>query len=259
MILLLAHIFAFITLLLLCNWISFGKENLGGLYPIEMNDKDSDNYKNVFNWHPFMMVYGFVFCMVEAILSYKTFENIYSRQQIKLIHFIWQTLGVVSVIIGLITVFLSHNYPTNGNYKPNLYSLHSWIGIIVVSFYFLQYISGIYTFLSPLSVSSRENRQIISPFHKSLGICLLFAVGFAVETGIQEKLTLGFNCSGNIPTDKPDTNPAEYYSDIPTICKEGNWLGISVFFTLFLSGLVLIYKPYRNTSSYSNLTVADNI
>lgn len=259
MILFFAHLFAFITLLLLCNWISFGHDNLGGLYPIKMDKEDSDNYKKVFNWHPFMMVYGLVFCMVEAILSYKTFHDVYSRQQIKMIHLIWQTFGVISVIIGLITVFFSHNYPVNGVYKPNLYSLHSWIGISVVSLYFFQYIGGIYTFLFPLSISSRENRQIISPFHKALGILLLFAIGFAVETGIQEKLTFGINCQGTIPTDKVDSNPIEYYEDIPLVCKKGNWLGISVFLTLFLSGLVLIYKPYRNTSSYSSLTVTDNI
>tara|TARA_E500000178_G_C16649813_1_gene585852 strand:- start:307 stop:618 length:312 start_codon:yes stop_codon:yes gene_type:complete len=103
---------------------------------------------------------------------------------------------------------------------------------------------------------------MISPYHISFGICLLFAVGFAIETGIQEKLVLGFNCSGTIPTDKIDSNPAEYYQDIPTVCKKGNWLGIFVALTLLLSGIALFQKPQSqgNYNSYSNILISsDNI
>jgi multisubunit Na+/H+ antiporter MnhG subunit len=262
MILLLAHISAIITVILLWNWISAGDENLGGLYPINMSDEDSNSYKYVFNWHPFMMVFGMLFCLVESILSYRTFHDAYPRSKIKYIHFIWQTLGVISVIIGLIAVFFSHNYPVNGSYKPNLYSLHSWIGIAVVSVYFFQYLVGMYVFLSPRSVSSSETRQTISPYHISLGICILFAVGFAIETGIQEKLLLGFNCSGSIPTNKIDSNPVKYYQDIPTVCKKGNWLGIFVVLTLLLSGISLFQKPqsYTRNNSYSTILFSsDNI
>lgn len=244
MILELAHIFAITSLLLVCNWISFGNENLGGLYTINMNDKQSDNYKYVFNWHPFMMIFGMLFCLVEGILSYKTFENTYSRSTVKLIHLSWQTLCVISMIIGLVAVFFSHNYPSGETYKPNLYSLHSWIGISVVTLYFFQYLFGIYTFLTPQKISSIENRKRIAPYHVFLGIFLLFAAGFAVETGIQEKLGFGLNCSGTIPTDKADTNPAEYYNDIPVVCKKGNWLGISVFLTIFFTSWTLMEKMY---------------
>lgn len=262
MILELAHIFSITSLFLVINWISFGNENLGGLYTINMSNEQSNNYKYVFNWHPFMMIFGMIFCLVEGILSYKTFESRYSRQTTKLIHLSWQTLCVISIIIGLTAVFFSHNYPSGGTYKPNLYSLHSWIGISVVTLYFFQYLFGIYTFLLPQKFSSTENRKGIAPYHIFLGIFLLFAAGFAVETGIQEKLMFGPSCSGTIPTNKTDINPAEYYNDIPTICKKGNWLGISVFLTIFFTSLSMMEKiyPRRTLSSiYQQLNETENI
>lgn len=262
MIFVLAHIFAITSLLLVSNWIFFGNENLGGLYTIQMNDEQSDNYKYVFNWHPFMMIFGMIFCLVEGILSYKTFEGTRSRRTAKLIHLGWQTLCVISMIIGLVAVFFSHNYPSGGTYKPNLYSLHSWIGISVVTLYFFQYLFGIYTFLTPQTISSIENRKGIAPYHVFLGIFLLFGAGFAVETGIQEKLMFGPSCSGTIPTDKADTNPAKYYNDIPVVCKKGNWLGISVFLTIFFTSWAMMEKMYpkrRLSSRYQHLNETENI
>lgn len=253
-----ANIFAFLTLLLTCNWIFLGQENLGGIFTINMNDGQTDSYKFVFNWHPLMMIFGMNFCLVEGILTYIVYENTYRRSITKMIHFGWQTLCVTSMIIGLIAVFFSHNYPTNGTYKPNLYSLHSWIGISVVSLYFFQYLYGIYTFLFPLSISSTENRRVVAPYHIFLGFFLLFASGFAVETGIQEKLSLGFDCSGTIPKDKADTNPAEYYSDIPTVCKKGNWLGISVFLTILFTSWSLFEKVQEKKIQEHYITLREN-
>ena len=94
----LSHISAIISVILVFCWIN----NLGGLYSIDMSNQDSENYKNVFNWHPVMMILGMNFCLIEAILSYHSFDNIstfYNIRVSKLFHILWQTLGVGFVIV----------------------------------------------------------------------------------------------------------------------------------------------------------------
>ena len=74
--LILSHIFVFTSFVLVMDWIIGGSKenNLGGLYPISMTNEQSNSYQYVFNWHPFMMVTGMLFCVVEAILSFQTFH-----------------------------------------------------------------------------------------------------------------------------------------------------------------------------------------
>lgn len=235
------HIFAVISVCLVVDWAT---DSLGGLYTINMDDPTSDNYKYVFNWHPVMMVLGMLFCFVEAALSYRTWKHLDSMckmKMAKLIHLVWQTAAVICISVGLYAVFTAHNK----NNKPNLYSLHSWIGISVVTLYFTQYVVGVYTFLTPKSVSPISQRENYKPYHIYFGLFLLFGAGMAIETGIQDKLA-GSAC--NYPVTEPDTNPIKNYSQIPLVCKEGNWLGLSVFVTLMFAGLSLFESDSKNNN-----------
>ena len=263
---LLTRIFSLVSLILVFVWVALdnnNNSNLGGLYPINMSDPNSDNFKYVFNWHPVMMILGMLFCLVEACLSYKTWNHLGTIRGIKiakLIHLIWQTAAVICISVGLIAVFLSHNKidPDNpSTYKANLYSLHSWIGIAVITMYYAQYIVALYTFLTPFSVSSISNRENYKPYHIYFGLFLLFAAGMAIESGIQEKLTLltfsGISCSANVPTDEADINPAKYYQQMPLVCKKANWLGLSVFITIMFAGLSIFLISGSKTSLKSSL------
>ena len=240
----LSHISAIISVILVFSWIN----NLGGLYSIDMSNQDSENYKNVFNWHPVMMILGMNFCLIEAILSYHSFDNIstfYNIRVSKLFHILWQTLGVGFVIVGLIAVFYSHNYPP---YKQNLHSLHSWIGIFLLSIYFFQYLSGLYVFLK----SPTSYRKKTLPYHIYLGSFILFTSAMAITTGIQEKSSLALNCSS--PIDQVDSTGS--YSDLPLVCKQANWLGMNVIFSVFFSSLTLtVYSLQKHNSLLTPLNV----
>lgn len=268
------RIFAVISLILVIEWITGGSvdttpniSNLGGLYPINMSDSQSNNYNYVFNWHPFMMILGMVFCFVEACLSYRTWNHlgtIWGTVKVaKLIHLVWQTAAVICASVGLIAVFLSHNKPVGGAYKANLYSLHSWIGIAVVTMYFAQYVVALYTFFTPQTVSPISQRESYKPYHIYFGLFLLFGAGMAIESGIQEKLSFPLpgklSCSSNVPTDKADTNPAEYHEGMPSVCKKGNWLGMSVFVTLMFAGLSLFQTDSKDDTKKSETSINSSL
>ncbi|VDK85552.1 unnamed protein product [Dibothriocephalus latus] len=72
----------------------------------------------VFNYHPVFMVLGLVFCFGD----------------VKVVHAILMLLSLLFAVVGLKAAFDSHNLRG----IPNLYSIHSWIGIIVTVLFGLQ-------------------------------------------------------------------------------------------------------------------------
>lgn len=244
--LILSHIFVFTSFVLVLDWVTGGSKenNLGGLYPISMTNEQSNSYQYVFNWHPFMMVTGMLFCVVEAILSFQTFHSMnslvfYGIRLPKLIHIFWQTIAMICMIVGLIAVFDSHNYPVNGKYKANFYSLHSWIGIFTVSLYTAQYFVSLVTFLSPFQNINEAQKKKILPYHIYFGIALLLLITMAIETGIQEKSTLSLNCAAHYPTNIENGGG---YSDLPLVCQKANWLGMTTIASVLFTGLTLYKK-----------------
>ncbi|RQM23915.1 hypothetical protein B5M09_002566 [Aphanomyces astaci] len=77
----------------------------------------------VFNWHPVLMSFGFLFCSSQAILVFvtKPFAHITN----KLIHVACHSVSILSVTVGTIAIFRYHN--EHGFH--NLRSVHSWVGL----------------------------------------------------------------------------------------------------------------------------------
>lgn len=65
-----------------------------------------------------------------------------TKRRTKLIHVILHTITLLFIMISLKAVWDSHRYHRDSFGKldplPNLYSLHSWIGIALVTIYFGQ-------------------------------------------------------------------------------------------------------------------------
>ena len=109
-----------------------------------------------FNWHPFLMNLGMLylygngkiiinglsqyfkkknncFLNISGILMYRIFRN-ESKIKLKLAHAAIMILVFILTVIALIAVFDFHNLKQ----IPNMYSLHSWMGILTVILFLLQ-------------------------------------------------------------------------------------------------------------------------
>ncbi|XP_017795164.1 PREDICTED: cytochrome b561-like isoform X1 [Habropoda laboriosa] len=142
----------------------------------------SSNPKLEYNWHPLLMVIGFVFLYANGMLIYRTQRNARKRG-LKLLHGGIMLFTVTLVVIALVAVFDSHNLNTPP--IPNMYSLHSWVGLTSVILFCCQWLAGFVSFLYPgLHVSLRASYM---PIHVYFGTAGFVGVIASCLIGLNEK------------------------------------------------------------------------
>ncbi|GLG93620.1 Putative cytochrome b561, partial [Gryllus bimaculatus] len=135
-----------------------------------------------FNWHPVLMTIGMVFLYGNSIMVYRAFPN-HSKRSLKLTHAIIHAVAFLLAIIALQAVFDSHNLaPTK---IPNLYSLHSWIGLSAIILFACQLLAGLVTFLYP--GLKQTFRAAYMPVHVYFGILGFVCAVASSIMGILEK------------------------------------------------------------------------
>ncbi|XP_061464497.1 plasma membrane ascorbate-dependent reductase CYBRD1 [Rhineura floridana] len=177
-----------------------------------------------FNWHPVLIITGFVFVQGIAIIVYRlpwTWKC--SKLLMKLIHAGLHTIALTLAIISLVAVFDFHN----AKKIPNMYSLHSWIGLTAVILYALQLVLGFVVFLFPFAPVSL--RATVMPIHVYSGLLIFGTVIATVLMGITEKLIFALR---NLPTP---------YSDSPEEAVFVNSLGVLIL----VFGAVVLWMATR--------------
>ncbi|XP_073057671.1 probable transmembrane ascorbate ferrireductase 3 [Primulina eburnea] len=167
-----AQFFGILAILLLLVWLLHYREGI---------DIESDNPFRIFNVHPFLMFFGFIFLSGQAMMAYKTVKA--DRPVRKYVHMLLHLVALCLGIVGLHAVFKFHNK----KHIPHLGSVHSWIGIGTFSLFCLQWLFGLTMFLFP-RVSS-ERRAMAAPWHITGGRVLLFMAICTALTGLMEKAT----------------------------------------------------------------------
>ncbi|KYN32172.1 Cytochrome b561 [Trachymyrmex septentrionalis] len=143
------------------------------------------NPKLEFNWHPLLMTIGLVFLYANAMLLYRTQRNVRKRR-LKLTHAGMMLFIILLVVIALVAVFDSHNLaPTP---IPNMYSLHSWVGLTTVILFCCQWVAGCVSFLYPgLQTPLRVSYM---PLHVFFGIAAFVGAIASCLLGLNEKAFL---------------------------------------------------------------------
>ncbi|CAM9361551.1 unnamed protein product, partial [Discosporangium mesarthrocarpum] len=221
----LAHAFSFIALAMVIYWATAEADNtffLGGL---------GFSGNALFNWHPVLMVAGMVTAFTQAILAYRTLPL--GKETNKKIHGAFMLLACVFITLGLVAVFQYHNEEL----YANLYTMHSWAGIAVVTLFFANYVGGFISFFAGLVPQSIKERYL--PKHTFLGVFTYIAAAFTVVLGIQDKNSM-MGCGYSVTLEEADVNPASHYGDIYAGCRLSNGLGIVVIVTCLLASFVVM-------------------
>lgn len=229
-----AHGLALASLLVVYWWVS----TLGGL------SWKAGAAKQVFNWHPLLMVATFSF-MTVASLSFRLPRRCDNRDLSKLVHGISWLVAALAATVGLIAVFASHNDAASG-YVANLYSLHSWIGILVILLYVAQFLIAVRAFGGPFAslAWSPPWKALLLQFHVVLGPLIYVLTATTILLGVQEKE--GFvGCGYHV--DSVDWMPIQHLGKIPPACLVSHLLGFLVLATTLLTGLALadLQRPAR--------------
>ncbi|KAK3120780.1 hypothetical protein QOZ80_8BG0641700 [Eleusine coracana subsp. coracana] len=167
------HVLAIVAVVLVLVWCVHFR---GGLAL-----QSSNNKALIFNVHPVLMITGPIVLAGEAILCYRSLPM--SRDARKKAHLSLHAAGLAVGVLGVYAVFKFH--VESG--IPNLYSLHSWLGIATISLYALQWLAGFLAFFFPGAPPA--TRRAAVPWHALLGI-LVFVLAIATaQLGFLEKLT----------------------------------------------------------------------
>ncbi|KAL5746320.1 hypothetical protein ACOSP7_027466 [Xanthoceras sorbifolium] len=142
---------------------------------------EASNKNLIFNLHPVLMLIGLIIIGGEAIISYKALT--FTKQVKKLIHLVLHAIALALGIIGIYTAFKYHNESS----IANLYSFHSWLGILIISLYGIQWIYGFVIFFYP--GGSTELRSESLPWHVFFGLFVYVLAVANAAIGFLEKLT----------------------------------------------------------------------
>uniref|UniRef100_A0A7C9DLF7 ascorbate ferrireductase (transmembrane) n=2 Tax=Opuntia streptacantha TaxID=393608 RepID=A0A7C9DLF7_OPUST len=139
--------------------------------------------------HPLLMVIGFIILSGEAILVHRWLPG--SRNLKKTVHLGMQGVALASGVFGIWTKFHGKD-----GIVANFYSLHSWMGLICVLLFALQWLMGFLSFWHRGEI--RRVRAKVLPWHVFLGLYTYCLAVATAETGLLEKLTF-IQTTKNIP------------------------------------------------------------
>lgn len=146
-----------------------------------------ENPEKQFNFHPVLMVAGFITFSGFSILLYRICRCC-RRIYVKLLHTVFHALAIPCVALGFLAVLDSHNLNKSGPIN-NFYSLHSWIGLVTMGLFAIQFVIGFFSFLILLCCEGATAgfRAAMVPIHASFGLTTFFLAIAACVTGLTEK------------------------------------------------------------------------
>lgn len=165
-----AHLLVIAVAILVLVWLLEFREGLAF---------KSETKAKIFNVHPLLMVIGFILLAGEAIMSYNTIPA--ERKTQKLFHLTLHSIALLAGIVGIYAVFKFHHELN----IPDMYTLHSWLGMSTICLFGLQWLLGFFSFMFPGAQSSTRAR--LAPWHVFFGMVIFFMAILTALIGLTEK------------------------------------------------------------------------
>jgi len=142
-----------------------------------------------FNLHPTLMTVGFVTLTGFSILVYRMAAGCSTSCRgtyVKLTHGLLHLATVPCVVLGAVAAMEYHRLKG----LPHLYSLHSWMGLLTVSLFVIQFTLGLFTFVVLLCCRGATavcRLRCFAPIHATLGLCTFTLAIATCLTGLQQR------------------------------------------------------------------------
>ncbi|NXW49359.1 CYAC3 protein, partial [Nyctiprogne leucopyga] len=170
-----------------------------------------DGSTKTFNWHPVLMVTGMVVLYGAAALVYRLPPSWRGpKLPWKVLHGALTLAAFILAVLGLVAVFYFHN----AHGTPNMYSLHSWVGLATVLLFSCQWLTGFSAFLLPWAPAWL--RALYKPVHIFFGSTILMLSMASCVSGINEKLFFSLK------------NGTTEYKRLPAEAVFANTLGVLI-------------------------------
>ncbi|KAG4066311.1 hypothetical protein HA402_000535 [Bradysia odoriphaga] len=177
-----------------------------------------------FNWHPMLMTIGMIYLFGNSITLYRGLR--YARKKnLKLSHASLFGVIMVLIILALIAVFNSHNMAKPP--IPNMYSLHSWVGLSAVIVFGCQWVAGFVSFMYPQVGGPMKVTYM--PIHIFFGLFAFVLAIIAALLGVTEKAVFHMG--------------AEKYSQLPDEAFVVNSIGALI---VTFAGLIVYLATNEN-------------
>jgi cytochrome b-561 len=214
-----AQVFSVISVVLVITWV----QTNGGL-------NWNSSFEHLFNWHPFLMVFSFVFLYGNAMMIFRLMRN-EPKLRLKLIHTTLNGLAFIVAVMGIIATVTVHD--------DHMHSLHSWIGAGTMGLFGINLIGGITFFLFPQVPAGV--RTVFLPFHVYGGQAALILIGFSIVSGTMEA--------------QDDHRSGGKYPELPeySLCLL-NFLGITVIVFILISMFAVSRGEYQRKPLPSEVT-----
>ena len=147
--------------------IFFSFYSLGGIFVL-------------FNWHPVLMILGFLcFGVFAALCFQEDLMKHYDHQVRKTFHVTFHTAAIVCIFTSLVIIIVD-----KGGFLPGYW--HTWWGLLAITLYLLNWAGGLIAFW--FGLVSQEAKETYMNKHRYTGLAAVLVAVIAVYTGIWFKL-----------------------------------------------------------------------
>ncbi|KAI3992942.1 hypothetical protein MKX01_009685 [Papaver californicum] len=161
-----AHLLAIAAITLVCVWIFHFQQGVAF---------KSETKQKIFNLHPFLIVIGFIVMGGEGIMAYRIVPS--SRKVQKLVYLMF----LLDARLGYFGVFVVFKFHHQVRLK-DMYTLHSWLGMITICLFGLQWLVAFFSFWYP--GAGMPTRERLIPWHAFVGMVIFLLAICTAETGL---------------------------------------------------------------------------